>query len=102
MQAVLGGISLNSPEYKKGDSQPQLEVFTIFRHITRIARAVVEVAIVKKSGAQLKHGLEMFVFVSNRSHRRLTSKTRLRCLTAKAWEDRPVVLRQLDQIGEKS
>jgi hypothetical protein len=29
-------------------------------------------------------------------------RSRVRCLTAKAWEDRPVVLRQLDQIGEKS
>jgi len=25
-----------------------------------------------------------------------------RCLAAKAWEDRPTVLRQIDQIGEKS
>ncbi|KAF7986542.1 hypothetical protein HWV62_26264 [Athelia sp. TMB] len=59
IQAVLGGISLNTPEYKKGDSQPQLEVFTIFRHISRIASALVEVAVVKKSGAQVKHGLEL-------------------------------------------
>lgn len=61
LKAVLGGISLNGPEYKKGDSQPQLEVFTIFRHITRVARALVEVAITKKLGAQTKHGLELFV-----------------------------------------
>ena len=27
---------------------------------------------------------------------------RLRCLNAKAWEDRPTVLRQIEQIGEKS
>jgi hypothetical protein len=27
---------------------------------------------------------------------------RARCLMAKAWEDRPVVLRQIEQIGEKS
>ncbi|KAK0497004.1 hypothetical protein EDD18DRAFT_1462647 [Armillaria luteobubalina] len=85
IQAVLGGISLNSPEYKTGDSQPQLDAFSVFRHIPRIARAVVEVAITKKRGAQLKHGFEV-----------------LRCLTAKAWEDRPVVLRQIESIGEKS
>lgn len=66
-QAVLGGISLNAPEYKKGDSQPQLEVFTIFRHITRVARAVVEVAITKKSGAQIKHGLELLVLIDETS-----------------------------------
>ncbi|KAK0196704.1 hypothetical protein F5146DRAFT_1153057 [Armillaria mellea] len=85
IQAVLGGIPLNSPEYKTGDSQPQLDAFSVFRHIPRIARAVVEVAITKKRGAQLKHGFEV-----------------LRCLTAKAWEDRPVVLRQIESIGEKS
>ncbi|KAG6854737.1 hypothetical protein C0991_002451 [Blastosporella zonata] len=85
IQAVLGGISLNSPEYKSADSQPQLEVFGIFRHVTRIARAIVEVGVFKQLGAQVKYGLEL-----------------LRCLTAKAWEDRPVVLRQLEQIGEKS
>ena len=26
----------------------------------------------------------------------------LRTLSAKAWEDRPIVLRQIDQIGDKS
>ncbi|KAF8077800.1 Sec63 Brl domain-containing protein [Lyophyllum atratum] len=85
IQAVLGGISLNTAEYKSADSQPQLEAFGIFRHVSRIARAIVEVGVVKRFGAQVKYGLEL-----------------MRCLTAKAWEDRPVVLRQLEQIGEKS
>ncbi|KAI3619228.1 dead deah box dna helicase [Moniliophthora roreri] len=85
IQAVLGGISLNDPEYKSGDSQMHLEAFNVFRHLPRIARAVVEVAITRKRGAQLKCGLEL-----------------LRCFSAKAWEDRPVVLRQLESIGEKS
>ncbi|KIY42928.1 P-loop containing nucleoside triphosphate hydrolase protein [Fistulina hepatica ATCC 64428] len=85
IQAVLGGISLNSPDYRSGDSQPSLEAFAIWKHVIRVARAVIEVAIVRKRGAQLKYGLDA-----------------LRCLTAKAWEDRPVVLRQLSQIGEKS
>ncbi|KAK7694048.1 hypothetical protein QCA50_003624 [Cerrena zonata] len=85
IQAVLGGINLNDPEYKNGDNQPQLESITIFRHIPRIARALVEVAIERQHGAQVKHGLEL-----------------LRCLTAKSWEDRPTVLRQIESIGEKS
>ncbi|KAH8117083.1 P-loop containing nucleoside triphosphate hydrolase protein [Phellopilus nigrolimitatus] len=85
IQAVLGGISLSSAEYKSFDSQPALDALSIFRHTARIARVVVEIAIVKKNGAQLKHGLEL-----------------VRCLTAKAWEDRPVVLRQIESIGEKS
>ncbi|KAF8892445.1 hypothetical protein BD779DRAFT_1670146 [Infundibulicybe gibba] len=89
IQAVLGGISLNVAEFKSGDSQIHLEAFSVFRHVSRIARgmscSVVEVAVVMKRGAQLKHALEL-----------------VRCLTAKAWEDRPVVLRQIEQIGEKS
>ncbi|KAF7322399.1 DEAD/DEAH-box DNA helicase [Mycena chlorophos] len=85
IQAVLSGISLNSPEYKCNDSQLTLEAYSVFKHVARIARVIVEVAIVKKRGAQLKHGLEL-----------------LRCLTVKAWEDRPVVLKQIESIGEKS
>lgn len=85
IQAVLGGISLNSPEYRTSDNQPHLEALAIFRHVGRIVRAIVEVAIVRQRGAQMKHALEL-----------------LRCLTARAWDDRPVVLRQIEQIGEKS
>lgn len=75
-QAVLAGINLNDAEYKNGDNQPQLEALTVFRHIDRIARgepfsinenlsithatkAIVEVALVKESGSQVKHGLEL-------------------------------------------
>ncbi|TFK54660.1 hypothetical protein OE88DRAFT_1731974 [Heliocybe sulcata] len=83
LQAVLGGIALNRPEYRTPDSQPPLDALGVFRHVGRIARVVVEVALVKKQGGQIKHGLEL-------------------CLTAKAWEDRPVVLRQIEQIGDKS
>ncbi|KAM6500407.1 Sec63 Brl domain containing protein [Amanita muscaria] len=85
IQAVLGGISLNSPEYRTSDNQPHLEALAIFRHVGRIVRAIVEVAIVRQRGAQMKHALEL-----------------LRCLTARAWDDRPIVLRQIEQIGEKS
>ncbi|KAG2146850.1 Sec63 Brl domain-containing protein [Suillus bovinus] len=85
IQAVLGGLSLNSAEFRSGESQPCLEAFSVFRHVGRIAMAVAEVAIIKKNGAQVKHGLEL-----------------VRCLHAKAWEDRPIVLKQLEYIGEKS
>ncbi len=75
---MLGGITLNDPEYKNGDNQPQLEAFTIFKHVSRVTRgmvnqfvlrpkhthamaAMVEIAIVKRSGAQVKHGMELYV-----------------------------------------
>ncbi|KAG2077885.1 P-loop containing nucleoside triphosphate hydrolase protein [Suillus decipiens] len=85
IQAVLGGLPLNSAEYRSGESQLCLEALSVFRHVSRIATAVAEVAIIKKNGAQVKHGLEL-----------------MRCLHARAWEDRPIVLKQLEYIGEKS
>ncbi|KAH7923546.1 P-loop containing nucleoside triphosphate hydrolase protein, partial [Leucogyrophana mollusca] len=85
VQAVLGGLPLGSAEFKTADSQPSLEAFSVFRHIARIATAVVEVAIIKKNGAQTKNGLAL-----------------VRSLYAKAWDDRPIVLRQVEHIGEKS
>ncbi|KZT69812.1 P-loop containing nucleoside triphosphate hydrolase protein, partial [Daedalea quercina L-15889] len=85
VQAVLACINLSDPEYRSGDSNAVLEAFAIFRHIARIMKVVVEVAIVKQSGSQLRYGMEL-----------------MRCVNAKAWEDRHFVLRQIDTIGEKS
>ncbi|KAI0664683.1 P-loop containing nucleoside triphosphate hydrolase protein [Cubamyces menziesii] len=75
IQAILGAINLSDPEYKTGETQPYTESIPILRHISRIARAVVEVAIMREAGLLVKNALEV-----------------LRCLNAKAWEDRSVVL----------
>ncbi|KAF8844441.1 P-loop containing nucleoside triphosphate hydrolase protein [Paxillus ammoniavirescens] len=93
IQAILAGLPLNSPEFKPAEGQPYLEAVTIFRHATRIVTAVAEVAIVNRSGAQLKNALELQVSykIAIRSHV-LTVDDRVRCLSAKAWEDRPLVL----------
>lgn len=85
IQAVLGGVPLAAPEYKTPDSQPFLEAITILKHSVRVVRTIVEVALVKKHGLVLKSGMEL-----------------LRSLTGKAWEDRPIVLRQINHIGDKS
>ncbi|KAG8989050.1 Sec63 [Tulasnella sp. 427] len=85
LQAVLGGVSLNVKEYKTAESQPALEALGVLRHAVRIARAMVDIAGVKRNAFQLKFGLEL-----------------LRSFSAKAWDDRPIVLRQIPQIGEKS
>ncbi|KAF9052836.1 hypothetical protein BJ165DRAFT_1339967 [Panaeolus papilionaceus] len=85
VQAVLGGVSWQNPEYKNGESQPYMESLSIFKHIPRIAKATVDVAIIKGDGVQIKNALEL-----------------VRCLSAKAWEDRAVVMKQIEQIGEKS
>ncbi|KAF5387524.1 hypothetical protein D9757_006603 [Collybiopsis confluens] len=67
IQAILAGISLALPEYRSNDSQPHLEAYSIFRHLARIARAVVEVAIVRELGSPLKHALELSVFTLSRA-----------------------------------
>ncbi|KAF9454628.1 P-loop containing nucleoside triphosphate hydrolase protein, partial [Macrolepiota fuliginosa MF-IS2] len=83
IQAILGNIPLNTSEMRRGDTQPQLDALSIFKHATRLAKG--KVAITKQLGTQLMYGLEA-----------------TRCLAAKAWEDRSTVLRQVEQIGEKS
>ena len=37
-QAVLACINLSDPEYKGGESNPVMEAFSVFRHITRIMK----------------------------------------------------------------
>ncbi|EKM55317.1 uncharacterized protein PHACADRAFT_143494 [Phanerochaete carnosa HHB-10118-sp] len=66
IQAVLAGLSLNDGEYKNGDNQPSLEAVTIWRHVSRIARAMVEVAIARQCGAQVKHGMELIELLNRR------------------------------------
>ncbi|KAH9901512.1 P-loop containing nucleoside triphosphate hydrolase protein [Cubamyces lactineus] len=74
IQAILGAVNLSDPEYKTGETQPYTESIPILRHISRIARAVVEVAVMREAGLLVKNALEV-----------------LRCLNAKAWEDRSVL-----------
>ncbi|KAI0807705.1 P-loop containing nucleoside triphosphate hydrolase protein [Fomes fomentarius] len=74
IQAILGAINLSDPEYKSAETQPYSESIPIVRHIPRIARAVVEIATMRKAGGLLKGALEV-----------------MRCLSAKAWEDRSVL-----------
>ncbi|KAI0636677.1 P-loop containing nucleoside triphosphate hydrolase protein [Trametes polyzona] len=74
IQAILSAINLSDPEYKTGETQPYLESIPILRHISRIARAVVEVSIMRRAGLLVKNALEV-----------------MRCLNAKAWEDRSVL-----------
>jgi ATP-dependent DNA helicase HFM1/MER3 len=45
LKAVLGGLPLNSAEYRSGESQPSLEAFSVFRHVTRIAIGVLLAAL---------------------------------------------------------
>ncbi|EGG08721.1 uncharacterized protein MELLADRAFT_84583 [Melampsora larici-populina 98AG31] len=82
IQAILGGIPL--VELKTDNNNPQMESNMVWQHLPRICKCLVALTIAKRDvGA--KSGLEL-----------------LRSVNAKAWEGSPWVLRQLDQIGEKS
>lgn len=85
LQAILALIPLNTPEYRSSDCHPHLDAMGALKSATRIISAIVEVGIVRNSGALIKHGLELS-----------------RCFNAKGWEDRPTVLAQITSIGEKS
>ncbi|KAH9450619.1 hypothetical protein Pst134EB_018149 [Puccinia striiformis f. sp. tritici] len=82
IQAVLGGIPL--AEVKVENTNPVMEVNIIWQHLPRICKCLVSLAIARHDSA-VKNCLEL-----------------LRSVTAKAWDDSPWVMRQLDQIGEKS
>ncbi|KAG0143739.1 hypothetical protein CROQUDRAFT_108963 [Cronartium quercuum f. sp. fusiforme G11] len=82
IQAILGGIPL--VELKTDNNNPQMEANMIWQHLPRICKCLVALTIAQRDvGA--RSALEL-----------------LRSVNAKAWEGTPWVLRQLDQIGEKS
>lgn len=63
-QAILGGISLSSPEYKSGDSVLALEAASIYRQALRVIRAVTESAINRRAGTLLKNSFELYAMYS--------------------------------------
>ncbi|EJU00681.1 P-loop containing nucleoside triphosphate hydrolase protein [Dacryopinax primogenitus] len=86
IQAVLGGVNLNSPDYKAPDAQaPHLEATSMFKHAPKLAKAIADVGTIKNNGHYIKYGMDL-----------------MRSLNARTWEDRIGVLRQIDQIGDKS
>ncbi|KAG8747589.1 Sec63 [Ceratobasidium sp. 428] len=85
IQAVLGGVPLMSNDFRSLNSQPHMEALNVMRHAPRMIAALVDVALVTKNGAVIVHGTSL-----------------MRSINAKAWEDRPAVLKQLEGVGEKS
>ncbi|KAG8745617.1 Sec63 [Ceratobasidium sp. 414] len=97
IQAVLGGAPLMSNDFKSLSSQPHMEALNVMRHAPRMIAGtvsfmrwlltftLVDIALVAKNGAVIVNGTSL-----------------MRSINAKAWEDRPVVLKQLEGIGEKS
>lgn len=63
-QAILGGISLSSPEYKTGDSILALEAASVYRQALRVIRAITESAINRRAGSLLKNSFELYAMYS--------------------------------------
>lgn len=98
----LGGTLCISPCTKAGSGSVWAWRAALYSPCSHNVAVIIEVALVKRCGSQAKFGLELSVAVVTAMYVLLTSLRRLRCLNAKTWEDRPVVLRQIEQIGEKS
>ncbi|CAH7681775.1 hypothetical protein PPACK8108_LOCUS14425 [Phakopsora pachyrhizi] len=81
-KAVLGGIPLT--EAKTENNNPQMEANIIWQHLPRLCKGTLSLSIARRD-VSTKNCLEL-----------------LRSVNARAWENTPWVLRQLDQIGEKS
>nr|WJN24854.1 meiosis specific DNA helicase [Pseudozyma flocculosa] len=86
IQAQLSAINLvplSQPAV--GEASPYMDIRRIIPHATRIARAVVDIAIHHRDGAACKAALDL-----------------ARSIAAEAWDGSPAMLRQIDQIGERS
>lgn len=121
-QAVLGGVSLNAKEWKSLGSQPNLEAMQLFRHASRVSqgepsfdiarchlmadiRVQPLLTLVSLSNSVLTSSLGWICKsrIQDRSSKLQNfGRLSVRSFNAKAWGDRPVALRQLPHIGEKS
>ncbi|CDR88582.1 related to HFM1-DNA/RNA helicase [Sporisorium scitamineum] len=86
IQAQLAAINLSQlSQPATGEASPYMDIKRIIPHATRIARAVVDIAIYRQDGNACKAALDL-----------------ARSIAAEAWDGSPAMLRQVDQIGERS
>ncbi|SOV07340.1 related to HFM1 - DNA/RNA helicase [Ustilago sp. UG-2017a] len=86
IQAHLAAINLSQlTKSAGGDVNPTGDIRRIIPHATRIVKAAVDVAIYRRDGTACKASLDL-----------------ARSIAAGAWDGSPAMLRQIDQIGERS
>ncbi|TKY85335.1 hypothetical protein EX895_005497 [Sporisorium graminicola] len=86
VQAQLSAINLAQlSQPAVGEASPHMDIRRIIPHATRIARAVVDITIYRQDGTACKVALDL-----------------ARSIAAEAWDGSPAMLRQIDQIGERS
>lgn len=86
IQAQLSAINLSQlSQPAVGESSPFMDIRRIIPHATRIARAVVDIAIYRQDGSACKAALDL-----------------ARSIAAEAWDGSPAMLRQIENIGDRS
>ncbi|SPO26563.1 related to HFM1 - DNA/RNA helicase [Ustilago trichophora] len=86
IQAHLSAVNLMQlSKPAVGEANPYLDIKRIFPHATRIAKAAVDITIYRRDGKACKAALDL-----------------ARSIAAGAWDGSPVMLRQIDNIGERS
>ncbi|GAC99202.1 potential translation-regulating helicase [Pseudozyma hubeiensis SY62] len=86
IQAQLSAINLSQiSQPAVGEASPQMDIKRIMPHATRIARAIVDIAIHRRDGTACRASLDL-----------------ARSIAAEAWDGSPAMLRQIDQIGDRS
>ena len=83
IQAVLGSIELSgNGSQPKMKLQHHTEQALVFQHVHRLARCIIDCALCKSDSVAARNALML-----------------ARSLAARVWDDSPLQLKQLDQIG---
>ena len=83
LQAELGGVEFPPDEqYQKHRQQYQQDRSLIFQHLSRLIRCLIDCKITDTDSVSVRHGLEL-----------------VRSFAAHAWDDSPLQLKQIDQLG---
>nr|DBA11284.1 TPA_inf: MER3 [Moesziomyces aphidis] len=86
IQASLAAVNLSQlPKPPQGEANPFSDIKRIFQHAPRIVKAAVDIAICRRDGPACKAALDL-----------------ARSIAAQAWDGSPAMLRQIDQIGDRS
>ena len=83
LQAILGGIDvLKDKRFEKQHNSFSIDVGVAFQHAHRLTRCIVECAVIRSDSVTARNALEL-----------------ARSLSAKAWDDSPLQLTQIEKIG---
>lgn len=83
IQAELGGVEFPADDlFQTHKVQYQLDKGMIFQHIHRLTRCVIDCQIYLQDSVAVRHGLEL-----------------ARSLAARVWDNSPLQLKQINQIG---